>query len=74
MESAVGKLLAFDRVVRRSHEQIDDTAALVLARGNGLSASQATVILVARRQDVPLVTADADILAACPDHAIGIDT
>ena len=74
VEAALGKLLAFGRVVRRSHEQIGDSDALGLARDELLSASQATVILIARRLDVPLVTADADIVLACPDHAVSIDT
>ena len=67
-------LYAADMLVRQSHEEIDAADVLTLAHDADLTAGQAVYVLTARAVGATLVTADSDLLNACPDTATSIDT
>ncbi len=67
-------LYAADMLIRQSHEEVNAAAVLELALETDLTASQAVYVLTARAIGAKLVTADFQLLTACPDTATSIET
>ena len=70
---ALEKLVVASFAIRNSHEALDNAAILRLANEVGISASQATLILVARRLGARLVTADSQIVTLFPADAVAVE-
>jgi predicted nucleic acid-binding protein len=74
VEDAYARLEAAEFLVRISHERFDDLTILVSAAQMKTGALEAIHVLTARRLGAKLVTNRANILAACPDVAVSLET